>query len=129
MAWKGIGYGILFFLDALIFSIIPSYLIITHWKWLNSLTYQGQPIYTFSLFMLFLWIVSVLLSIIYFVATARAIYQRKNEDLGISKGVKIFGAISAALVIGFMIFWFFFDGSIAFFSWQAPPVKEPLFQI
>lgn len=128
MAWKGIGWGILFLIDGLIFSIIPSYLIITHWRWLNSLTYNGQPIYTFSLFMLFLWIVSILLSIIYFVASIRAIYQRKNEDLGISKGVKIFGAVSAALVIAFMIFWYFFDGTVAFFSWEAPPVVEPLFQ-
>ena len=128
MAWKGIGWGVLFLIDGLIFSIIPSYLIITHWKWLNSLTYNGEPIYTFSLFMLFLWIVSILISIIYFVAAARAIYQRKNEDLGISKGVKIFGAVSAALIIAFMIFWYFFDGTIAFFSWEAPPIKEHLFQ-
>jgi glucan phosphoethanolaminetransferase (alkaline phosphatase superfamily) len=128
MAWKGIGWGILFFIDGLIFSTIPTYLIFTHWKWLNSLTYNGEPIYTFSLFVLFLWIVSILLCIIYFVASVRAIYQRKNEDLGISKGVKIFGAVSAALVIAFMVFWYFFDGSIAFFSWQPPPVKESLFQ-
>jgi hypothetical protein len=51
---------------------------------------------------------------------ARAIVQRKNEDLGIPNGVKWFGAISAVFVVAFMIIWFLFAGEIAFFSMKPP---------
>ncbi|MBD3197128.1 MAG: hypothetical protein GF317_18885 [Candidatus Lokiarchaeota archaeon] len=116
---KGIGWFMIFLIDGLIFSIIPSYLIVVYWQWLNSLTIGGDPIYTLVLFILFLWVVSLLISLIYYVASVRAVVQRKNDDLGISKGVKLFGTVSAALVIIFMIFWYFFTGgAIAFFSWK-----------
>ncbi|MBY9006798.1 MAG: hypothetical protein KGD63_08575 [Candidatus Lokiarchaeota archaeon] len=119
MAWKGYSWSIVFIITVLIYSVIPTYMIVTYWVWLNELTFNGEPIYTLSLFMLFLWIVCLLVAIIYFVAVIRAIIQRKNEDLGIPKGVKRFGAVSVILIIGFIVIWFIFtNGEIAFLSWK-----------
>ena len=120
MAWKGYSWSITLLITCLIYSVIPTYMIIKYWVWLNDLTFNGEPIYTLSLFMLFLWIVCLLVAIIYFVASARAIVQRKNDDLGIPKGVKGFGLISTLVLIIFMIIWFLIFGQIAFFV-MAPP--------
>lgn len=109
---KGILWGILFFLTAAIYSSIPTYLIVRFWVWLNEL-----PVYTLSLFMLFLWIVAIIVVLIYMVAMIRAFIQRKSEDLGIPKGVKGFGLVSTVIVIVFMVIWYFIYGQIAFFSW------------
>ena len=120
MAWKGYSWSITLLITCLIYSVIPTYMIIKYWVWLNDLTFNGEPIYTLSLFMLFLWIVCLLVAIIYFIASARAIVQRKNDDLGIPKGVKGFGLISTLVLIIFMIIWFLIFGQIAFFV-MAPP--------
>jgi len=54
------------------------------------------------------------------VAMIRAIIQRKNEDLGIPKGVKGLGLITTVVIVTFMIIWFFLFNEIAFFS-MIPP--------
>ena len=119
MALKGYSWSIAFFVMVMIYSVIPTYMIITYWVWLNELTYNGEPIYTLSLFMLFVWIVCLLVAIIYFIAMIRVIVQRKNEDLGIPKGVNTYAIFSIIIIIGFMIIWFIFsNGKIAFFSWK-----------
>jgi len=120
MVWKGFAWSIVFILSGLIFSVIPTYLIVIFWSWLNSLTLNGDPIYTLSLFILFLWIVCLLISVIYYVASVRAIVQRKNEDLGIPKGVKGFGLAAVIIIITFMVLWYIFMGEIAFFTWRPP---------
>ena len=112
---KGVAWGIVFLLTAVIYSSIPTYLIIRFWVWLNSF-----PVYTLSLFMLFLWIVAIIVVLIYIVAMIRAFIQRKSEDLGIPKGVKGFGLISTVIITVFMIVWYFIFGQIAFFS-MIPP--------
>jgi len=117
MSWKGISLGVIFFISGLIYSIIPTYLIVISWQWLNSINLNGQPLYTLSLFILFLWIVSLLIAVIYFVASVRAVYQRKSDDLGIPKGVSVIGIISVAFIIVFMIVWYLFFQEIAFFQW------------
>ena len=98
---KGIAWGITFLLTAMIYGSIPSYLIVRYWVWLNSF-----PVYTLSLFTLFLWIVSIIIVLIYIVAMIRAFIQRKNEDLGIPKGVKYFGLISTEIILIFMLDWY-----------------------
>jgi len=118
MVWKGFAWSVVFILSGIIFSVIPTYLIVTFWSWLNSLTLNGDPIYTLSLFILFLWIVCLLMSVIYYVATVRAIVQRKNEDLGIPKGVKGFGLAAVIIIITFMVLWYVFMNEIAFFAWK-----------
>ena len=90
---KGILWGIVFFLTAVIYSSIPTYLIVRFWVWLNSF-----PVYTLSLFMLFLWIVAIIVVLIYIVAMIRAFIQRKSEDLGIPRGVKGFGLVSTVII-------------------------------
>ena len=116
MALKGILWSIVFFLTAVIYSAIPTYLIVRFWAWLNTF-----PIYTLSLLMLFLWIVSLIVVLIYIVAMIRAIIQRKNEEgLGIPKGVKGFGLVSTAIVLVFMLIWFIIFNQIAFFV-MVPP--------
>lgn len=117
MSWKGISLGVIFFISGLIYSVIPTYLIVVSWQWLNSINLNGQPLYTLSLFFLFLWIVSLLIAVIYFVASVRAVYQRKSDDLGIPKGVSVIGIISVAFITIFMIVWYFFFQEIAFFQW------------
>ena len=113
---KGIGWGIIFFFTSIIYSIIPSFLIIRYWVWLNSF-----PIYTLSLFLLFLWIVAIILVLIYIVAMIRALKQRNNpEGLGIPKGVKGFGLVSTLIIFGFMLVWYLIFNQIAFFS-MVPP--------
>ncbi|MFX1374247.1 MAG: hypothetical protein ACFFA0_00405 [Promethearchaeota archaeon] len=112
---KGVLWGILFFLTAAIYSSIPTYLIVRFWVWLNSF-----PVYTLSLFMLFLWIVDIIIVLIFIVAMIRAFIQRKSEDLGIPKGVKGFGLISTGIIVIFMVVWYFIFEQIAFFS-MIPP--------
>ena len=112
MTFKGIGWGIVFFFTAIIYSVIPTFLIFRYWVWLNSF-----PIYTLSLFMLFLWIVAIILVLIYSVAMIRAFIQRNNsEGLGIPKGVKGFGLVSTVILVGFMLIWYLLFNQIAFFS-------------
>ncbi|MHA2006562.1 MAG: hypothetical protein ACXABO_07485 [Promethearchaeota archaeon] len=112
---KGVLWGILFLLTAVIYSSIPTYLIVRFWVWLNSF-----PVYTLSLFMLFLWIVGIIVVLIYSVAMIRAFIQRKNEDLGIPKGVKGFGLVSTVILVVFMLIWYLLFNQIAFFS-MIPP--------
>ncbi|MFX0040060.1 MAG: hypothetical protein ACFFB9_13960 [Promethearchaeota archaeon] len=117
MAFKGIAWGIVFLLTAVIYAAIPSYLIIRFWVWLNIF-----PVYTLSLFMLFLWIVALIIVVIYVVAMIRAFIQRNNEEgLGIPKGVKGFGLISTVVVLAFMLVWYLLFNQIAFFG-MVPPV-------
>ncbi len=115
MAFKGIlgiAWGIVFFFTAIIYFAIPTYLIVAYWVWLNSF-----PIYTLSLFMLFLWIVAIILVLIYNVAMVRAFIQRNNvEGLGIPKGVKLFGLVSTVIVFSFILIWYIIFNQIAFFS-------------
>jgi len=116
MGFKGIAWGIVFFFTAFIYLAIPTYLIIRYWVWLNSF-----PVYTLSLFMLFLWIVALIIFLIYTVAMVRAFIQRNNEEgLGIPKGVKGFGLISTIIVLTFMLIWYLLFNQIAFFS-MVPP--------
>jgi hypothetical protein len=71
--------------------------------------------------MLFLWIVSLIVTLIYIVAMIRAFLQRNNEEgLGIPKGIKGFGLVSTAIIVAFMIIWYFVFNQIAFFS-MIPP--------
>lgn len=116
MALKGIVWGIVFFFTATIYSVIPTYLIVRYWVWLNSF-----PVYTLSLFMLFLWIVALIIVLIYIVAMIRAFIQRNNEEgLGIPRGVKGFGLISTVIILSFMLIWYLIFNQIAFFS-MVPP--------
>jgi hypothetical protein len=117
---KGYLWSFTFLVTAAIYGSIPSYLIVTYWRWLNALTFNGEPIYTLTLFMLFLWIVSLIITLIYLVAMVRAIIQRKNEDLGIPKGVSYFGLITDFAVIIFMIVWLLIFHQLPFFSMIAP---------
>ena len=67
--------------------------------------------------MLFLWIVSLIITLIYIVAMIRAFVQRNNEEgLGIPKGVKGFGLVSTVIIVVFMIIWYLIFNQIAFFS-------------
>jgi len=117
MAFKGILWGIVFLFTATIYAAIPTYLIVRFWVWLNSF-----PVYTLSLFMLFLWIVAIIVVLIYIVAMVRAFIQRNNkEGLGIPKGVKGFGLISTVIVLVFMLVWYLLFRQIAFFS-MVPPI-------
>lgn len=113
---KGIAWGIAFLLTAMIYGSIPTYLIVRYWVWLNSF-----PVYTLSLFTLFLWIVTLIIVLIYIVATIRAFIQRKSEDLGIPRGVKGFGLVSTVIIVAFMLIWYLIFGQIAFFSMIPPP--------
>ena len=114
---NGVLWGLLFFLTAVIYGSIPTYLIIRFWIWLNI----NFPNYTLSLFMLFLWIVSLIITLIYAVAMIRAFIQRNNEEgLGIPKGIKGFGLVSSIIIVGFMITWYLIFSQVAFFS-MIPP--------
>jgi len=119
---KGILWSWAFFLTAIIFFAIPSYLIIEFWKLLNVLVDpEGRPVYTFALFAIFLYIVSLLVAVIYLVAGIRAIVQCRNEEgLGISKGVKGFGLVVDLFVIVLFVTWYYLFGEIAVFSWGSP---------
>jgi hypothetical protein len=117
---KGYLWSLTFLLTSAIYGSIPSYLIVTFWQWLNSLTFDGEPIYTLTLFVLFMWIISLIVTLIYLVAMVRAIIQRKSEDLGIPKGVKYFGLVSTLIIIGFMVVWYILFQQIAFFSMTRP---------
>jgi hypothetical protein len=120
-AYKSYLWSIVFLLTAGIYGAIPTYLIVTYWQWLNSLRFvNGEPIYTLTLFVLFMWIISLIVTLIYIVAMVRAIVQRKSEDLGIPKGVKYFGLISTIIILAFMVVWFILFQQIAFFSLTRP---------
>ena len=122
MALKGILWSLAFFLTAIIFIAIPSYLIFEYWILLNMLVdAEGRPIYTFALFAVFLYIVSIIVAVIYFVAAIRAIIQCRNkEGLGIPKGVKGFGLVVDIFVIIFFVIWYLLFNEIAIFSYGSP---------
>jgi len=117
---KGFLWSFVFLLTAVIYSSIPTHLIFNYWAWLNTLRFDGQPVYTLLLFVLFLWIVALIITIIYVVAMIRAIVQRKNESSGIPKGVYRFGTVSTVIIIGYMVIWFILFNKIAFFSMLPP---------
>ncbi|MFX1234178.1 MAG: hypothetical protein ACFFBY_06405 [Promethearchaeota archaeon] len=121
---KGFLWSFIFLLTAGIYGSIPTYLMVEYWQWLNSFTLDGTPsgtpVYTIPLFLLFLWIISLVVTLIYLVAMIRAIVQRKSEDLGIPRGVKGFGLISSIIIIAFMVIWYIIFQEIAFFSMVSP---------
>ena len=119
---KGFAWAFVFLLTSIIYSTIPTHLIFNYWAWLNTLRFDGAPVYTLLLFVLFLWIVALLITLIYITALIRAIIQRKNEDTGIPKGVYRFGMASTVIIIGYMVVWFILFGKIAFFSMLPPPL-------
>ena len=119
---KAYAWSAVFLLTSIIYSSIPTHLIFNYWAWLNTLRFDGAPVYTLLLFVLFLWIVALLITLIYITALIRAIVQRKNEDSGIPKGVYRFGTASTIIIIGFMVVWFIFFQKIAFFSMIPPPL-------
>jgi len=117
----GIIWAIVFALTAAIYLSIPTHLIVTYWVWLNNFAINGKPVYTFALLMLFFYIIALILAAIFVAAMFRAINQRKNTELGIPKGVQWWGAMTCILIIGFMVFWFFYSGGdIAFFVLRRP---------
>ena len=117
----GIIWAIVFALTAALYISIPTHLIVTYWVWLNNFAINGKPVYTFALLMLFFYIIALILAAIFVAAMFRAIYQRKNTELGIPKGVQWWGAMTCILIIGFMVFWFFYSGGdIAFFVLRRP---------
>jgi len=122
MALKGILWSLAFFLTAISLITISSFLIFEWWKFLNILVDpEGKPIYTFALFAIFLYIVSLLVALIYFVACIRALVQCRNkEGLGIPKGVKGFGLVLDILVIALFALWYYFFGVLAVFTWRSP---------
>ena len=117
----GIIWAIVFALTAALYISIPTHLIVTYWVWLNNFAINGKPVFTFALLMLFFYIIALILAAIFVAAMFRAIYQRKNTELGIPKGVQWWGAMTCILIIGFMVFWFFYSGGdIAFFVLRRP---------
>ena len=117
---RGYAWAFVFFLTAGIYGSIPTYLIFNYWAWLGTLRFEGEPIYTLLLFVLFCWIVALIITLIYIVAAVRAIFQRKNEDSGIPKGVYRYAVGSTVIVVTFMVVWFILFNKIAFFS-MIPP--------
>ena len=117
---KGFAWSFVFLLTAVIYLSIPTHLIFNYWAWLNTLLFDGEPIYTLLLLVLFLWIVALIITLIYIVAMIRAIVQRKNETSGIPKGVYRYGMASTIIVIEYMVIWFIFFNKIAFFSMLPP---------
>ena len=113
---KGFAWSVIFALTAAIYGSIPTHLIFNYWEWLNTLRFDGEPVYTLLLLVLFLWIVALLITSIYIVAMIRSIVQRKNETSGIPKGVYRFGTASTVIIIGYMIVWYILFNKIAFFS-------------
>ena len=103
---KGILWGVIHGITAVIFLLIPLKLIWFYWIPLNNLKLLGNEIYTVALLVLFLYIITIIISAIYFAAMFRAFFQRKNPDLGIPRGVKWVSIITIVSVIGFMIFWY-----------------------
>lgn len=119
-SFRAFAWSFVFFLTAAIYSSIPTHLIVNYWAWLNTLRFDGEPIYTLLLFVLFLWILALIITLIYIVAAIRAVVQRKNEDSGIPKGVYRFGVVSSIFIIAYMIVYFILFNKIAFFS-MIPP--------
>ncbi|MHA1805224.1 MAG: hypothetical protein ACTSU4_11970 [Promethearchaeota archaeon] len=120
IAWRGITWGLIFLMGGLIFLVIPTYLVVTFWVFLNEITINGNPVYTYALFAIFLYIICILVGAIFITAMIRAFIQRNNPDLGIPNGVKGAALITDIIVIGIMVLVYFFTGSIAFFSLKPP---------
>lgn len=112
--FKGIVWGIIHGLTAMIYLIIPTILIVKYWIPLNELELGGQRVYTVALLMLFLYIISLIITVIYIAAMFRAFFQRKNPDLGIPKGVQWIGVGTLTFIVVFMILWFFITGGQIF---------------
>ncbi|MGQ4874451.1 MAG: hypothetical protein ACP6IY_10315 [Promethearchaeia archaeon] len=120
MAIKGILWGIVFFFTAIIYFLIPTYLIVEFWAFLATLEIEGQPVYTYAMMVFILWTITLIIGLIYVVAMLRAFIQRKNDDLGIPKGVKGFGLVSVLFFGSIFIIWYLLFNELAFFSLKAP---------
>ncbi len=119
-SFKNFLWSFVFLLTSIIYSSIPTHLIFNYWAWLNTLRFAGEPVYTLLLCILFLWIVTLIITVIYIVASIRAIVQRKNEDSGIPKGVYRFGVVSSVVIVAYMVVWYILFTKIAFFSMLPP---------
>ncbi len=119
--FKGIMWGIIHCITAIIYLTIPLKLIWTYWIPLNEITFLGKETLTIAILVLFLYIITIIIGVIYVAAMFRAFFQRKNPDLGISKGVQWVSIVTSISVIAFMIIWFIMTGGqIAFFSMMPP---------
>ena len=114
---KGILWGIAFLLSALFYFAIPTKIIVTYWVDLATLTdVEGKPVYTYAIFFVFVWILTLLIGLIYLTAMMRSFIQRKNEDLGVPRAVKGFGLVSVIIWTALYVLWYVFFNSILFFS-------------
>ncbi|TFG09865.1 MAG: hypothetical protein EU535_08710 [Promethearchaeota archaeon] len=117
---KGILWSIIFLICTSIYLTIPTYLIFTYYATLATLTdAQGRPIYTYAIFFIFVWAISLMVMLIFVAATLRAIIQRKNEVDGIPRAVKGFGLVSFIVFALIFVLWYLLLGEIAFFSLTA----------
>ena len=118
---KGILWSVIFLLSAILYLSVPTYLIFTYYEWLATLTDdQGRPIYTYAIFFIFVWAISLMIVLIYIAAFLRAIIQRKSEEDGIPRALKGFGLVSVIIFATIFIITYVFFNAIAFFSLTYP---------
>ncbi len=122
---KGILWGLLFLLTAIIYLVIPTHLVFKYWRFLNEIVdIEGKYIYTYALLAIFGYIISNFIVVIYIASMLRAFVQcNKEEDIpsfGIPKGVKGFALVSSILLVSLMIIWYMLFQEIAIFALKAP---------
>ena len=102
MKATAILWGILFFLTAAFYLIWSTWFMFAYWSVLQTST-------LLALFSMMIYVLAILVGLIYVAATGRCFYNAKTGDIGISKGIKIYGLasiIAAAIIILLQIFVF-----------------------
>ena len=102
MKASAILWGILFILTAAFYLVWSTWFMFAYWSIIQSTT-------LLALFSIMMYVLSILVGLIYVAAAGRCFYNAKTGDIGISKGIKIFGLASiaaAAIVILLQIFVF-----------------------
>lgn len=90
MKASAILLGILFLGTAAFYLVWVTWFIFAYWAVLSASA-------TLALFIVMMYVLSILVGLIYVAAMGRCFYNAKTGDLGISKGVKIYGLVSDAV--------------------------------
>lgn len=93
-------WGIVFLFAAGFFFIVSTWLLVFLWP-------SIEVDIALTLFSILFYIIAILVGLIFVAAMGRCFYNAKTGDIGIAKWIKIFGLISLAFFVLFILLWIF----------------------
>ncbi len=100
MKITAILWGIVFLFAAAFFFIVSTWLLVFLWP-------SIEVDIALTLFSILFYVIAILVGLIFVAAMGRCFYNAKTGDIGIAKWIKIFGLISLAFFVLFILLWIF----------------------